>query len=223
MCHNSAANDKYVRVGMGVDASEAYDGQAGELFEMKTMAHGVHASGDAQVPFVIYRGRGIYAWAEDESLVPNWPTEPDCTYTSGGQELPGSIVFGSEDAPADGERTCQPHNFHSPTYPRRLYDCVACHAEDDPATEGVNEGFVSYFPDATKAMASTVDAGGDADWSDLIDDVLEGASSASCMSCHKQQAADKTEYNALGSHAAQNGWAPQAFEEGRQTIIDANQ
>ena len=220
LCHNSAANEQYVREGMGVDPSEAYDGQAGELFEMKTMLHAVHASGrtaysdldyePAQVPFVIYRGRGIYAWAADESLVPNWPTEPDCTYTSGGQELPGNIVFGSD--PDAEVRDCQPHNFHTPTFPRGLYDCDACHAD----------GFATLFPDPTKAMASTVETG--EDFGGRLDDVLEGASSATCMTCHKQwSSADKAEYNALGSHAAQNGWEPQEFEEGRQTIIEANQ
>ena len=172
---------------MGVDPSEAYDGQAGELFEMKTMLHAVHASGrtaysdldyePAQVPFVIYRGRGIYAWAADESLVPNWPTEPDCTYTSGGQELPGNIVFGSD--PDAEVRDCQPHNFHTPTFPRGLYDCDACHAD----------GFATLFPDPTKAMASTVETG--EDFGGRLDDVLEGASSATCMTCHKQYEDEK--------------------------------
>jgi OmcA/MtrC family decaheme c-type cytochrome len=208
LCHNSAANDQYVRAGMGVDASEAYDGQAGEAFEMKTMLHAIHSSGEAEIPFVIYRGRGIYAWARDVSLVPNWPTEEDCVRSNG---QPGSTVFGSEDE-------CQVHNFHSPTYPRRLYDCGACHVE----------GFAGLFPDATKAMATTVESGEDfGSASGLTDDVLEGASSASCMSCHKQFAPTegnaRSEYNALGAHAAQNGWEPQAFPEGRQTIIDANE
>jgi hypothetical protein len=72
-------------------------------------------------------------------------------------------------------------------------------------------------------MASTVETG-EPPFDDRINDVLEGASSATCMTCHKQwSSADKAEYNALGSHAAQNGWEPQEFEEGRQTIIEANQ
>ena len=197
LCHNSAANDQYVRAGYGVDASEAYDGQVGEAFEMKTMLHAIHSSGEAQIPFVIYRGRGIYAWAEDESLVPNWPG-------TGSQP-----IFGSDDG--TGAAVMQNHNFHAPTYPRKLYDCGACHVD----------GFAGFFPDATKAMATTVETG--EDFGNLIDDVLEGASSASCMSCHKQfSAADRAEYNAIGAHAAQNGWEPQAFPEGRQTIIDAN-
>ena len=56
LCHNSASNEKNVRVGMGVDASEAYDGKVGETFEMKTMLHRVHSAGaEGQPPYVIYR------------------------------------------------------------------------------------------------------------------------------------------------------------------------
>jgi len=44
LCHNSASNDKHVRVGMGVDASEAYDGKVGQTFEMKTMLHAIHTA-----------------------------------------------------------------------------------------------------------------------------------------------------------------------------------
>ena len=68
VCHNSASNEKNVRVGLGVDASEAYDGKIGETFEMKTMLHRVHSAGvEGQPPYVIYRNRGIYAFAPDAS------------------------------------------------------------------------------------------------------------------------------------------------------------
>ena len=89
---------------MGVDSSEAYDGKVGETFEMKTMLHRVHSAGTEGVPpYVIYRNRGIYAWATDDSLLPNWPG-------TGSQ-----IVFGSDqchakpqlphsDLPAEPER-----------------------------------------------------------------------------------------------------------------------
>ena len=74
LCHNAASNEKSVRVGMGVDASEAYDGKVGETFEMKTMLHRVHSAGvEGQPPYLVYRNRGIYAFAQDVSQVPNWP------------------------------------------------------------------------------------------------------------------------------------------------------
>ena len=202
LCHNSASNEKSVRVGMGVDASEAYDGKVGETFEMKTMLHRVHSAGEAgSPPYLVYRNRGIYAFAPDESLIPNWPGT--------GQQ----VVFGSDFSDTDGtpgDRTTN-HNFESPTYPRGIYDCAACHS----AT------FASVIPDQTEAMATTTDAGNRAcapggvgcDWSDQLDDTLQGAATTACITCHKDGAAK--------GHAYQNSWTPQVFPEGRQTIIDA--
>jgi len=208
LCHNTAANDQYVRVdGFGVDASESYDGRAGQAFGMREMLHAVHSAGATTAPIVIYRGRGIYAWAGDESQLNNWPTEPDCEYSSGGQLLPGNIVVGSD--PEADDNQCQPHNFHTPTYPRGLYECAACHVE----------GF-AVLPDPTKAMASTVETG-NPPFGNQVNDVLEGITASSCMTCH--QSGDPAVQNALKAHAYQNGWVPQPFVEGRQTIIEANQ
>ena len=183
LCHNSASNEKNVRVGMGVDSSEAYDGKVGETFEMKTMLHRIHSAGvDGLPPYVIYRNRGIYGFATDDSLLPNWPG-------TGQQE-----VFGS-----DGVVTN--HNFHTPTYPRSLNDCAACHVATLPVQ-----------PDQTQAMATTVDAGGTM-WEDQLDDVLQGATTTACVTCHADTASR--------GHAYQNSWDPQEFPEGRETIIDA--
>lgn len=184
VCHNSASNEQSVRAGMGVDASEAYDGQVGETFEMKTMVHRIHSAGeDGSPPYVIYRNRGIYGFATDDSLLPNWPG-------TGSQ-----VVYGS-----DPEYTTN-HNFHTPTYPRSLYECTACHVEDLPVQ-----------PDQTQAMATTVEAGSEV-WEDQVDDVLQGATTTACVTCHADSASR--------GHAFQNGWEPQTFEEGRETIIDA--
>ncbi len=159
LCHNSASNEKNVRVGLGVDPSEAYDGRAGETFEMKTMLHRVHsAATEGSPPYVIYRNRGIYAFAPDTSGLPNWPgTGPQ-------------IVFGSE-----GDRVIN-HNFHSATYPRALNACTACHTEDFAA-----------IPDQTQAMAATTDAGSD-EWNNQLDDTLQGAATTACITCHKDGA-----------------------------------
>ena len=45
ICHNSASSEQNVRVAMGVDASEAYDGQVGQTYEFKTMLHAIHSAG----------------------------------------------------------------------------------------------------------------------------------------------------------------------------------
>jgi OmcA/MtrC family decaheme c-type cytochrome len=183
LCHNSASNEKSVRVGMGVDASEAYDGKVGETFEMKTMLHRIHSSGtEGSPPFVIYRNRGIYGFATDDSLLPNWPGT--------GQQ----VVFGSDNVTTN-------HNFHSPTYPRALNACDACHVPG-----------LATQPDQTQAMATTIDAGSDV-WEDQLDDVLQGAATTACITCHADGASK--------GHAYQNSWNPQEFPEGRQTIIDA--
>jgi OmcA/MtrC family decaheme c-type cytochrome len=188
MCHNSASSEQNVRVQMGVDASESYDGKVGQTYEFKTMLHALHSAGvEGQNPFVIYRTRGIYAWAADESLLKNWP----------GASADPIPVYGSDPAASSAN---QPHNFYSPTYPRAMDDCAACHVE----------GF-GVIPDQSKAVATTIDAGSTT-WSNQNDDVLQGAGAAACTSCHQDSSSK--------GHAYQNGWDPQAFPEGRKTIID---
>ena len=68
------------------------------------------------------------------------------------------------------------------------------------------------MPDQTQAMATTVDAGSEV-WDNQLDDVLQGATTTACVTCHAD--------SATKGHAYQNGWDPQEFPEGRQTIIDA--
>ena len=210
LCHNVAANDQYVRVNdFGVDASESYDGRAGQAFGMKELAHGVHPAGATGNPLVVYRNRGIYGWADNVSKLINWPTgDTDCTDRFG---RPGHLVAGVDD-PTD-PYACQVHTFHAPTYPRGLYDCAACHAADNPDTPNVNEGFASLFPNPRLAMATTVEAGAPL-FGDQLNDVLQGVQTTSCISCHADSSAK--------AHAYQNSWTPQDFPEGRQTIIDAN-
>ena len=199
LCHNSASNEKSVRVGIGVDSSEAYDGQVGETFEMKTMLHRIHSAGtDGSPPYVIYRNRGIYGFATDDSLLPNWPgTGPQVVYGSD---------FATDGTPGDAVIN---HNFHTPTFPRALNACTACHTPD-----------FAVIPDQAKAMAATTDAGNEAcapgtacEWDDQLDDTLQGASTTACITCHADSASK--------GHAYQNSWNPQVFPEGRQTIIDA--
>ena len=192
ICHNSASSDQNNRVLMGVDASEAYDGKVGQTYELKTMLHAIHSAGTGLAPYVVYRTRGIYAWAAEGTTLPNWPADSTPT-----------LVFGGD--PAVPQAT-QPHTLYHPTYPRLWNDCAACHVD----------GF-DLIPDQDKAVATTLDAGTvDAGttnvWKNQLDDTLQGASAAACTSCHQTT-------DARG-HAYQNGWTPQTFENGRQTIID---
>ena len=192
VCHNSASNEQNVRTDtMGVDPADAYDGRVGETYEMKTMVHRIHSAGESTNPYVIYRGRGVYGFAVDDSLLPNWPgTGSQVVFgsTIANDGTPGSYVVN--------------HNFHAPTYPRGLYDCAACHIDG-----------TAFQPDQREAMATTVEAGDPADWANQVDDVLQGAATTACVTCHADGPAK--------GHAYQNSWQPQEFEDGRNTIIDA--
>jgi hypothetical protein len=200
LCHNSASNEKYRRVAMGVDESEAYDGKTGETFEMKTMLHQIHSAQlPGKPPYVVYRSRGIYAFAPDVSDVPNWDVISTEGCTDDEIARGERLVYGGD---PNSTTSCQPHNFHSADYPRALNACTACHVEGLPVQ-----------PDQTKAMATTVEAGSEEDWKDQIDDVLQGAAATACITCHAD--------SATKGHAYQNSWDPQTFPEGRQTIIDA--
>jgi OmcA/MtrC family decaheme c-type cytochrome len=195
MCHNSASIEQNIRVAMGVDKNEAYDGLVGQTYELKTMLHAIHTAGEAgKNPIVIYRNNGIYAFAPSTSLLPNWKAGAACKTDPALPANNGNVVFGSS------PDTCRVHNFHAPTYPRDLNECEACHAT----------GF-RVIPDQSKAAATVLDAGSLV-WTNQVDDVLEGASAAACTSCH-QSTGDR-------GHAYTNGWTPQAFPNGRQTIIE---
>jgi OmcA/MtrC family decaheme c-type cytochrome len=191
MCHNEASSEQNVRVGDGVDASEAYDGKPGMTYGFKSLLHGVHAAGKTGDIVMCYRTNGIYVWTGADTVIPNWPG-------------PGAqTVFGSNPAGTNPDGTTRTHNLYIPTYPRYLKDCQACH--------GTKLGS-NYLPDQAKSVATTIDAGV-APWGNQLDDKLMGTGAATCVSCHTGAQAK--------AHASQNGWAPTVFPEGRQTIIDA--
>jgi hypothetical protein len=241
MCHNSASSDQNNRVRMGVDRTEAYDGKVGQTYEFKTMLHAIHFANGQFVsgvqtlnpdPIVIYRTRGIFAWVGEGESLPNWavtacnvvsptttpPVQPAYVDVAPFETPPtgmsvttrGYIVNGAS-TNTDGTYptvACQTHNLYHPTYPRDAKQCSGCHVA----------GF-DTIPDQSMAVATTIDAGqidsgtgANAVWRNQLDDTLQGASAAACTSCHST-----TETR---GHAYQNGWTPQTFPNGRQTILD---
>jgi OmcA/MtrC family decaheme c-type cytochrome len=214
ICHNPASSEQSVRytdMGIGtnglVDTTKTYDGLVGQTYEMKTMLHRIHSAGESTAtPLVIYRTNGIYGWAPVESLLgPNWAAPPSCGKNAESGD-PMYLVYGATVA----AQNCKTFNFFEPTYPRLLKDCKACHGTylDLPAATA------SYFPNPTKAVATTLNAGSTT-WKTQTDDTLQGASAASCVTCHHSSTSVKT-------HAYQNGFNPAVFPNGRQTIIDAS-
>jgi hypothetical protein len=234
ICHNPASSDQNNRVTMGVDKTEAYDGRVGQTYELKSWLHALHtvASEDlnpTQKPVLIYRTRGIFAWAPEGVTPPNWTAGTACKVVSPITGAPagtpaayvdlapfdavppnmtagaaGNIVYGAS-TNADGSYptvACQTHNLHHPTYPRAANDCAACHGSIDFDT----------MVDQTKGVATTLDAGV-SPWTNQLDDTLQGATSAACTSCHQSAPA--------AGHANSEAWVPTKFPNGRQTIIDA--
>jgi OmcA/MtrC family decaheme c-type cytochrome len=232
-CHNPASSEQQNRVLFGVTAAEAYDGKVGETYDMRTMTHSIHAAGENGRSYVIYRTRGIYFFGNAASFADavankNWPTTGGFTCTTA--EGPatyypvyGSLANGTTDRmpvitaglcdTATGpiltntEPLWQIHNVVLVEYPRPLNQCTACH------TGGSDQ----VFPDPTKAVAVTVNAGA-APWGVQTDDTLIGSSAQSCMTCH--QSGDMVTQAQLRGHAYQNGWSPAVFTNGRTDLLN---
>jgi len=229
VCHNPASSEMQNRVNMGVDATEAYDFQAGQTYDMRTMVHAIHSAGETGKSLVYYRSNGIYFFGTDAALaaVTNWPKTGgvSCKNAEGATvtyyKVYGSTATGTvPEANTDGtckttglatstDGTWRIHNYIPVHYPRPLNDCSACHVA----------GSVDLQPDPLKAVAVTMENAGASPWGNLLDDVLVGPSAASCMTCHRS--GDPAIQKALLTHASVNGIVPAAFANGRQTLIDA--
>ena len=168
MCHNPASSEQQNRVNMGVDATEAYDGKAGETYDMRTMVHAIHSAGETGQPLVFYRTNGIYFFGSQAALdkVTSWPTTGGvtCKNAEGANvtyfPVYGSVANGTSDRvpTVNTDGTCNTttgplstagvyriHNFVPVHYPRSLNECGACHADGwvPAAADGVQGRRVS--------------------------------------------------------------------------------
>jgi hypothetical protein len=226
-CHNPAASETSVRVGFGVTAAEAYDGKAGETYDMRTLVHSIHSAGETGMPYVVYRTRGIYLFGSAAAIADvkankNWPTTGGISCVGSEGPVTYYKVFGS--APtgtvpaANPDGTCQTtglapstdgtwqvHNEIVVHYPNTMNKCSACHVD------GWNS---NDFGDQAKRMAVTVDAG-IAPWGNQGDDVLRGAGAQSCTTCHQfgptNAWAGPTRQADTQAHVNGFGWTPKAF------------
>jgi OmcA/MtrC family decaheme c-type cytochrome len=216
ICHNPASNEKNVRVNMGVDTAEAYDGKPGQTYDLRYMLHAVHSAGTTNAPYIVYRTNGIYAFGSEAAIaaLPNWPGA-GCfdVYGSTESATSGAASTGTQcgtPAPAAGPGipAKKTHNEIVVHYPRALNDCSACHVNDD--------GTVA-LPSTSQAVAVTTYDAGASPWGNQLDDVLMSPATASCMSCH--QSGDVATQAGLRAHAFQNSWTPTVFTGGRADIL----
>ena len=149
-------------------------------------------------------GQAVVVAGRTRSSTParGWPAGPVTRPVIVPGVWPGAGLVASNDG------TWQIKNVVRVEYPQPLNNCGACHAD----------GWVPATVDPTKGVAVTFDAGA-APWGNQLDDLLIGPTAASCMSCH--QSGDPLTQFGLRVHAYGQGWAPTAFPEGRQTLIDA--
>ena len=246
MCHNPASTEQQNRTAYGLTSASTYDGKVGQTYDLRTMVHAIHSAGEASRNLVYYRSNGVYAFGSAASIaaIPNWKTTPkiECAGLSEGNPAQivqymvyGSVATGSVQVPWTAANGIDPFGSMDPThacttvsvtslpagyprgtyrifneiavdYPRALNDCLACHVSG-PAV-----------PNPKQAVAVTYDMGGSTVQNQL-DDVLIGPSAASCLSCH--QYGTPTMQFQQREHVYGNGWAPSAFPNGRQTLIDA--
>jgi OmcA/MtrC family decaheme c-type cytochrome len=138
VCHNPSSNDKnnrltryqIVNAAGEVDTTKTYDGKTGESYDLRYLLHAIHGVNKENNTLVIYRSRGVYAFATADAALPTgWPDD-------------GQTIYGSTNGSKIG------HNWTVIHYPKAVNDCEACHFP------GTYEA-----PDQTKAVGLTVDAG----------------------------------------------------------------
>jgi len=208
MCHNPAANEQNNRINMGLTEQETYDNLPGQSYDLRVMVHRIHSAGERDKALVYYRTNGVYFFGTDAALarVTNWPGT-GCQIVAGSGAP--SAATGTQCDPTNTTQVTKVHNYIPIHYPRSLADCSACHVS----------GSVTQVPDPTQAVAVTTEAGA-APYNNLLNDVLQGPTAASCMNCHGSGNDSFVQWQ-LDVHAAEQGWAPSVFPNGRQTLLDA--
>jgi OmcA/MtrC family decaheme c-type cytochrome len=184
ICHNPSASEKNVRANRGsgnsggyailnpdntVNTSATYDGKTAETYDMRYLIHAVHGAEKREKPIVIYRNRGIFAFAQ-----PLYRLEGN-DRISVEHPRPTGWVDGSSPVFGSLENDNQAHTWVTVHYPKPANDCFACHS-DDPTQ-------FSAPADQTKAVALTVDPG--TSFTLQNDDLVIGPTAGACTGCHE--------------------------------------
>jgi len=167
ICHNPSSSEKNVRVGYRivnpdntVNTNATYDGKSAESYDLRYLLHAIHGAELRDNPIIIYRTRGIYAFAPEGAAKPTgWP--------AGGPIVDNALIYGSVSVP----QARQTHTWTVIDYPKPASACLACH--DAGTFEAA---------DQTKAVALTVEPG--TSWTLQSDDVSIGPTAAACTACH---------------------------------------
>jgi hypothetical protein len=179
ICHNPSSSEKSVRVGYGilnadntVNTSATYDGKSAETYDMRYLLHAIHGAEKREKPIIIYRTRGIFAFA-----APQYRIEGN-ERISIEHPRPTGWVDGSSPVFGSLENDNQVHTWTTVHYPKRFNECLACHT-----------GTQYYDPvDQSAAVALTVDPG--TSYSNQTDDIVIGPTAAACTGCHESTGAD---------------------------------
>ena len=138
ICHNPSAGDKHnrkdrfqiVNADGTVNREATYDGKSNETFDFRNLLHSIHGAEKRDNPIVIYRSRGIYAFATGDAAKPTgWPDD-------------GVTIYGSQNGSTIA------HVWTVVHFPQPANKCTACH------DAGTYEA-----PDQTKAAPLTVEPG----------------------------------------------------------------
>jgi OmcA/MtrC family decaheme c-type cytochrome len=190
ICHNPSSSEKNVRAAGGsvgyrilnpdntVNTSATYDGKTAETYDMRYLLHAVHGAEKREKPIIIYRSRGIFAFAPPvyEFISRPTPTRPNAIARISvehprpanwpADETTKQPVFGSLND------NVQVHTWTTIHYPKPPNECLACH-----------NGNFDAPADQTKAVALTVDAG--TSYTLQNDDLVIGPTAAACTACHE--------------------------------------